>query len=211
MAIGDQQGHMPYRQTDIPQGHPDTYMHTPERMMQQAELLRQQAELYEQQRQESETRSRELEESTIRKTRFNADLNEVGQRLHNAVRRIAREMDSMEREHHEMGQLCECFKQHLQILSTLQPQHWAPDTVKDRLREALPKLDRADNDFHEAYACGRQYKHTTVFLQKPGEVEQKEPFSMKHIKEEMLRGLAFHLPLFLLLLISWGLYTLFSA
>lgn len=211
MPIGDQTARSPYRQMELTPDSTDSFMHTPERMMEQAERLRQQAELFEQQRMESETRSRELEENTLRKTNFNADLNEVGQRIHNAVRRISRDMDSMEREHQEMAQVCECFQRHLQILSSLQPQQWAPETVKERLREALPKLDRADNDFHEAYACGREYKHTNVFHTKPGEEEPKEQFGMKHIKEEMLRGLAFHLPLFLLLLITWGIYTLATA
>ncbi|MBR5214546.1 MAG: hypothetical protein IKV92_09830 [Akkermansia sp.] len=211
MPIGDQTQRTPYRQMELNPEAMDSFMHTPERMLEQAERLRQQAEIFEQQRMESETLSRELEENTMRKTRFNDDLNEVGQRIHNAVRRISRDMDSMEREHQEMAQVCECFKRHLQILSSLQPQHWAPETVKERLREALPKLDRADNDFHEAYACGREYRHTSVFQNKPGEEEAKEKFGAKHLREEMLRGLAFHLPLFLLLLITWGIYALASS
>lgn len=211
MPIGDRTERAPYKQMELTPDAMDNFMHTPERMLEQAERLRQQAEIYEQQRMESETRSRELEESTMRKTGFNADLNELGQRIHNAVRRISREMDSMEREHQEMAQVCDCFQRHLKILSGLQPQHWAPETVKERLREALPKLDRADNDFHEAYACGREYRHTTVFFQKPGEEEAKEQFGAKAIKEEMLRGLAFHLPLFILLLITWAIYSMVTA
>ena len=97
------------------------------------------------------------------------------------------------------------------VYTTIYPTRGIPETIKERLREALPKLDRADNDFHEAYACGREYRHTTVFRNKPGEEEQKEKFGMKHLREEMLRGLAFHLPLFLLLLITWGIYALASS
>lgn len=211
MTPGDRTERTPYRQMELTPDSMDNFMHTPERMLEQAERLRQQAEIFEQQRMESETRSRELQESTMRKTSFNADLNELGQRIHNAVRRISRELDSMEREHQEMTQVCECFQRHLQILSGLQPQHWAPETVKERMREAIPKLDRAENDFHEAYACGREYRHTTVFFHKPGEEEPKEKFGAKVIKEEMLRGLAFHLPLFILLLITWAIYTIATA
>lgn len=211
MLTGDPTARGQYRQMEQRQEVPDNFMHTPERMMEQAERLRQQAEIYEQQRLESESLSRELQESTLQKTHFNSDLNEVGQRIHNALRRISREMDSIEREHEEMGQVCECFQRHLQILSSMQPQQWAPETVKERLREAIPKLDRADNDFNEAYACGKKYKHTTIFHSKPGEEEQKEQFGMKAIREELLRGLAFHLPLFLLLLITWGVYALATA
>lgn len=210
MPLGPQTQREPYRQMELTPEGTDGSMHTPERILEQAERLRLQAERFEQQRLESESLSRELEESTIQKTRFNADLNEVGQRLHNAVRRLERELDSMEREAHEMEQVSECFKRHLQILSSLQPQHWAPESVKERLREALPKLDRADNDFNEAYACGKEYRHTAIFRHKPGE-EVKQKFSMATIKEEMLKGLAFHLPLFMLILISWLIYLLATA
>lgn len=210
MPLGPQTQREPYRQMELNPEAADGNMHSPERMLEQAERLRMQAERYEQQMLESESLRRELEDSTMRKTRFNADLNEVGQRLHNAVRRLERELDSMEREAREMEQVSECFKRHLQILSSLQPQQWAPETVKERLREALPKLDRADNDFHEAYACGKEYRHTTVFQHKPGE-EEKKRFSMKTIKEEMLKGLAFHLPLFILILTSWLIYLLATA
>lgn len=210
MSIGDQAGRASYRQIDLS---PETSssMHTPERMLEQAERLRQQAELYEQQRMETESLSRELEETTLKKTHFNADLNELGQRIHNAVRRLSREMDSMEREYQEMQQVCECFKKHLQILSALQPQHWPVETVKERLREALPKLDHAENDFHEAYMCGKEYRHTTVFHHKPGEEDKPQRLSGLTLKEEMLKGLVFHLPLFLLILISWIIFTLATA
>ncbi len=210
MSIGDQAGRATYRQIDLsPEASGN--IHTPERMMEQAERLRQQAELYEQQRMETESLSRELEETTLKKTHFNADLNELGQRIHNAVRRLSREMDSMEREYQEMQQVCECFKKHLQILSALQPQHWPVETVKERLREALPKLDHAENDFHEAYICGKEYRHTTVFHHRPGEEDKPEHLSGLTLKEEMLKGLVFHLPLFLLILISWMIFTLATA
>ena len=211
MPIGDQTGHSPYRQMELTPDAAITDMHTPERTLAQAELLRQQAEHFEQQRMESETLSRELEESTLRKTRFDADLNELGQRLHNAVRRISRELDSMDRERSEMEQVCQCFTGHLKILSSMQPQHWAPDSVKERLREALPKLDRAENDFHEAYLCARTYRHTEVFRNKPGEPEPESKLNAKALKEELLRGLLFHLPLFILLLLTWGIYTIIAA
>ncbi len=161
-----------------------------------------QAEFYEQQRQQWETQSRELEQSNVQKSRFNADLNDIGMKIHNSVRRIERELESMDREQREMEQINECFKRHLQILSALQPQNWNPEGVTDRLRDALPKLDRAENDFLEAYACGRKYQHTDIFLHKPGE-EEHRGLTWKMMKEQLAKGLAFHLPLFLLLLLTW--------
>ncbi len=200
----------PYRQMELSAHMADSEFHSPERVREQVEKLRMQAELYEQQRLQSETQSRELEKNTLRKAHFNADLNELGQKIHNAVRRIERELESMNNEQQELEHVCECFKRHLQILSALQPQMWAPESVTERLREAEPKLDRAENDFDEAYALGKKYRHTDVLLHKPGEI-QDEKLTWRKLREDMARGLAFHLPLFLLILLSWVAYILITS
>lgn len=199
-----------YRQMELNPVAADGELHSPERVKEQAVRARMQAEFYEQQRQQWETQSRELEQSNVQKSRFNADLNDIGMKIHNSVRRIERELESMDREQREMEQINECFKRHLQILSALQPQNWNPEGVTDRLRDALPKLDRAENDFLEAYACGRKYQHTDVFLHKPGE-EEKQGLTWKMMKEMLAKGLAFHLPLFFLLLLTWLVYLLAST
>ncbi len=183
----------------------DDPSHAPENVQHQMEQARQQAEFYEQQRAQWEAQRQELAESSEQKAFFDASLNEVGMKLHNAVVRMERELESMGREQQELAQVTECLKRHLQILSALKPRNWSPEGFKDRLREALPKLDRAENDFNEAYALGRRFRHTKVFLNKPGE-ESQQGLSWKRMGEELARGLAFHLPLFLLLLASWLIY-----
>ncbi len=199
----------PYRQMELSPRAADGELHSPERVREQVEKLRMQAELFEQQRLQSESQSRELEQSTMRKAQFNADLNDVGQRIHNAVRRIERELESMNKEQEELMHVCECLKHHRQILSALQPQVWPPESVSERLREAVPKLDRAENDFNEAYALGRKYRHTDVLHHKPGETPD-ERLTWRKLREEMAKGLAFHLPLFLLILLSWVTYILIT-
>ncbi len=210
MPTVDIRSQQPYRQMELSPHAVDGEMHSPERVREQVEKLRMQAELFEQQRLLSENQSRALEQSTMRKAGFNADLNEVGQKIHNSVRRIERELESMNKEQQELEHVCECFKRHLQILSALQPDKWPPEGVTERLREALPKLDRAENDFNEAYACGYKYSHTDVLCHKPGESKQ-EQLTWKKLREEMAKGLAFHLPLFLLILISWIVYILITT
>ena len=59
--------------------------------------------------------------------------------------------------------------------------------------------------FNEIYSAAGRYRHTDIFTRKPGE-EDKKGLNWKSIRDELLRGLAFHLPLFLLLLISWAVY-----
>lgn len=209
MPALDTRSQQPYRQMELNPHAADGEMHSPERVREQVEKLRMQAELYEQQRLQSESQSRVLEQSTMRKAHFNADLNELGQKIHNSVRRIERELESMSNEQQELEHVCECFKSHLKVLSALQPQMWPPEGVSERLRDAVPKLDRAENDFEEAYAMGKKYRHTDVMLTKPGEVLE-DKLTWRKLKEEMAKGLAFHLPLFLLILISWAAYILIT-
>lgn len=177
-------------------------MHSPEQMRQQVEQARQQAEYYEAQR-------RELEESTERKTLFNESLNEIGMKLHNAVRRLDRELESMDREQAEIAQINECLKRHLQILSSMRPQTWGTDTFNERLNEAIPKLDRAINDFEEAYSGPSRYRHTEIFRYKPG-IDERRGIDWETFRSKAAQGFFFHLPLFILLLITWGVYTLIS-
>ena len=205
MPIGEKRGEPTYRQMELNPNTADGEMHSPERVRMRVEQARQQAEFYEQQRMQLETHRRELELSNEQKAMFSANLNEVGMKLHNAVRRLEQEMESMEREQREVERVTEAFKRHLQILSALQPQNWSTEGFQERLREALPKLDRAENDFDEAYSMGQNFRHTRTFLHKPGSTE-KRGLSREVIKEHLAKGLAFHLPLFILLLITWLVY-----
>lgn len=210
MPIGDTRGEPTYRQMELNPQAADGEMHSPERVRMRVEQARQQAEYYEQQRVQLETQRRELELSNEQKAMFSANLNEVGMKLHNAVRRLEQELESMDREQREVEQVTECFKRHLQILSALQPQNWSTEGFQDRLREALPKLDRAENDFEEAYSMGKTFRHTQTFHHKPGATE-REKLGWGAVKEYLVKGLAFHLPLFILLLITWLVYLWVSS
>lgn len=198
-----------YRQMELNPRMADGEMHSPEQMRQQVEQARQQAEFYEAQRAQWEAQRQELEESNTKKVLFNESLNEIGMKLHNAVRRLDKELESMEREQSEITQINECLKRHLQILSSMQPQNWSSEGFNDRLREAMPKLDRAVNDFEEAYAGPSRYRHTEIFRYKPG-VDERQGINWGTIRCKLTDGFFFHLPLFILLLLSWGAYTLFS-
>lgn len=198
-----------YRQMELNTRMADGEMHSPEQMRQQVEQARQQAEFYEAQRAQWEAQRQELEESSTKKVLFNESLNEIGMKLHNAVRRLDKELESMAREQSEIAQINECLKRHLQILSSMQPQNWSSEGFNDRLREAMPKLDRAINDFEEAYAEPSRYRHTEIFRYKPG-VEERQGINWAAIRGKLTDGFYFHLPLFILLLLSWGAYTFFS-
>lgn len=194
-----------YKQMELNPQAADGEMHSPDQVRLRVEQARKQAEYFEQQRISLETQRRELELSNEQKALFSANLNEVGMKLHNAVRRLEQELESMDKEQREIEAVNECFKRHLQILSALKPQNWSTEGFQDRLREALPKLDRAENDFDEAYNMGRRFRHTDTFRYKPGEYEQND-LNWKTVRDQLAKGLAFHLPLFILLLITWLIY-----
>lgn len=190
----------PYRQMELNPRTADGEMHSPEQVRRQMEHARQQAEFYEAQRQA-------LEQSSEQKVLFNDSLNELGMKLHNAVQRLEKELKSMQAEQGEVELAYECLKRHLQILSALQPQTWSTEGFTARLSDAIVKLERAENDFNEAFRGGNKYRHTDVFRFKPG-VEDTPRFGWKVMKEHFLKGLAFHLPLFCLLLATWLIYLL---
>ncbi len=192
----------PYRQMELSPRTADGEMHTPEQMRQQMEHARRQAAYYEQQ-------SKDLAESSEQKILFNDSLNDLGMRLHNATRRLTKEYESMKAEAEEVEIAYKCLSRHLEILSSLQPQTWSPEGFAARLNDAILKLERAENDFNEVFRGGHKYLHTDVFRFKPGEPERKR-FGWAKLREKFLEGLAFHLPLFCLLLCTWLVYLLIT-
>lgn len=194
-----------YRQMELNPRTADGEQHSPEQVRLQMEKARQQAEFFEAQRAQWEAQRQALEQSNEQKALFNEGLNDVGMKLHYAVQRMDHELDSMKREYEEVSRVCDHLKRHLKILSSMQPEQWSTEGFSARLHEALPKLERAESDFNEIYASAGHYKHTDIFTRKPGE-EEKKGLNWKGIRDELLRGLAFHFPLFLLLLISWAVY-----
>lgn len=200
----------PYRQMELNPKTADGEMHSPEHALEEMERARQQMEFYESRKAQLEQQRRQLMQNNEQKALFTEGLNEIGLKIHNAVRRFEKELESMDREQQEVEQACECLKKHLQILSALQPANWSNEGLRERLQEALPKLENAENDFNEVYVDGHKYLHTDIFRHKPG-VEEKQGFNWTAAREELLRGLAFHLPLFLLLLVTWLIYLYVTA
>lgn len=199
--------HDRYRQMELDPKYGDGDLHRPANVDNQMEAAKAQAMFYEQQRRQWEEQRIELEQVNQKKALFLSSLNEVGLSIHNAQRRIEKEMVSIDREYHELEHVRECLQQHLRVLSALQPETWSTEGLNERLREALPKLDRAENDLNEAYFLGKKMRHTTIFQSKPGEVE-KDGFDWAEILREFSRGFFFHLPLFMLLLLTWLVWYL---
>ncbi len=201
----DMRAHPPFRPMEPMPMMAEGAVYSPEDEQHRMEQARLRAEFHEQQLAQWEAQQQELAETSEQKARFNANLNELGMKIRNAVLRLTREQESLAREEQELAKITECLKRHLTILSALEPGDWNPEGVRDKLREALPRLEHAENDFNEAYVIGRSFRHTNVFRHKPGK-GNGFGLTWKHMAAELARGLAFHLPLFLLLLVSWLIY-----
>ncbi len=198
-----------YHQMELDPKYGDGDLHRPANVDNQMEAAKAQAMFYEQQRRQWEEQRLELEQVNKKKAIFLAGLNEVGLNIHNAQRRLEQEMASMDREYHELETIRECFQQHLRVLSSLQPETWSTEGLNERLRDSLPKLDRAENDLNEAYFMGKKMRHTQVFQSKPGD-DEKKGLDWRSIVGELARGFFFHLPLFWLILISWAVWYFVS-
>lgn len=178
---------------------------SPEQMREQMETARRQMEFYENQHAEWEKQQSQLNESREHCKEFETELNRVGTLVGTATERLKDELESMEREHDRLARIHGCLSRHLTILSSLRPQECPPEHFRQYVAETLPKLLRAEDDFHEAYYGAENYRHTKVLLDKPGE-ERKSEFNWSVLRLELAKGLAFHLPLFLLLLLTWLIY-----
>lgn len=195
----------PYRQMELNTQIADGLQHSPTNVTLQVEAAQRQIEMLEQRQRELDARKRELEVINAQKEEFSEHLNRIGLQLHNCVRRMEKELESIQREQEDIVQTCQCFRMHIQVLSALQPENWSKDGLRERLQESLPKLQRAENDYTEAFAHGSQFRHTVVF-RKMG----ASPLSLTigSLGRQFLQGLAFHLPLVCLLLAAWGAYSL---
>ncbi|SEH77062.1 hypothetical protein [Akkermansia glycaniphila] len=189
-----------YRQMELNPQAADGDIHSPANVNRQVAAAARQIELLEAQK-------RALEEVNQQKDSFLSDLNETGLKLHNTIRRMDKELESMQKEQNEIQEACECFRKHIQILSALNPQHWAKDTLQERLRDAIPKLERAENDYREALAHGRRFHHTDIL--RKIKRSNESPFSREQLGQHFMDGIAFHLPLALFLLIAWLIYLIF--
>ncbi len=183
-----------------PTSAPAATHYTPEQVRRQADDTRAQAAYYEQKQAEWSEQHRELQRLKEDKAEFAAQLDELGMKLHNVVRRLAREIDSMEKEKVELRHYYDNLARHLQVLSGLDPSDWSAANMEQHLLSGLAKLDRAENDLNEAYLADKHFQHTRVFDLHPSE-NKRWGLSWSKLQDELVRGLFFHLPLCILILI----------
>lgn len=184
--------------------------HSPENGQRKVDAARAQAIFYEKQRSQWERQHHELETINKQKSFFAEELEALGMKLHNATRRVDQELISIEHENLQLTQVSACLKRHLQILTALDAKNWSPEGFEERMKEALPKLLRAENDFQEAFSAGQGLRHTKILRNKPG-VANRPILALRTMIDEMLRGFFFHLPLLLVFALAYAFYFYFNS
>ncbi len=199
----------PPRQLELNPIEADGDSYSPTQIRQQAEDARAQAAFFEQQQAEWEEQHLELERIKQHKIEFSSQLDELGLKIHNVVRRIEREVQAMDAEKAELKQIHDCLSRHLMVLSSLDPTEWSPKGIEERLLNGLTKLDRAENDLQEAYIGEKRYRYVECFKLRPDQAKIWGT-TRGQLIDELKRGLFFHLPLILsgtVLLAVWYLIT----
>ncbi len=184
----------PPRQMELNPIEADGRSYSPTQIRQQAEDARAQAAFFEQQQAEWEEQHQELERIKQHKVEFAAQLDELGMKIHNVVRRIEREVQAMDAEKLELKQIHECLSRHLMVLSSLDPTEWSPKGIEERLINGLTKLDRAENDLHEAFIGEKRYRYVECFNIRPDQAKIWGT-TRAQLLDELKKGVFFHLPL----------------
>lgn len=161
------------------------------------ELRRQRAEIEEQKRRE--------EEVAMKKARFAADQNELGDRLYAAVDKIEQELESMQDEAKELEQIRLCFSKDLKVLGSIRSDDWRLDNIEQQLSKAAEIMDHCESDYTDAAEHCSRMRHTKILTRSRG--SKKLLVSSREFVTQFIQGFSFHLPLFILLVILYAIVS----
>lgn len=154
------------------------------------------------QKEELDAFKRRAEEIERRKAEFSEDQNELGEKMYLATDKIDSEIESMRTEIAELEQIRACFKKNLAALGGIHPDSWPQEVVEQQLPRAFEVLENCSDDYNDAVDHCMQMKHCKVLTR----TKRKKSSAMIGFKEGLLQfqqGLAFHLPLVVLLVVVY--------
>lgn len=158
------------------------------------------------QKEELDAYKRRTEEIDRKKAEFIEDQNVVGERLFLATDKIEAELESMRSEMAELEQIRACFKKDLGLLGGIHADSWPQEAVEQHLSRALDVLEACNEDYNDAVDHCLQMKHSKVLTR----AKRKKTGMWIGLKDGWLQfqqGLAFHLPLVVLLVIVFLVYS----
>ena len=159
------------------------------------------------QKDELDATKRRMEEFSLKKHRFSESQNELGERMFVAVERIDNELESMKQEMNELEQIRLSFSKNLKVLGAFRTDDWNQDNLDMQMARGDELMEHCESDFNDAIEHCAHMKHCKV-LSRTARRSRKVLLTSKEFTTQFLQGLSFHLPLCLILIL---LYLIFSC
>lgn len=177
-----------------------------------AELQQRQQELLhlQRQQQELEQRKRQLEELNTRRMELIEGQREIRDRLLRAVVILERAEAQSRKEVEQMHETRQVFSEQLSEINDINPSEWAATDIEGELSKALAKVDQAQAIYTQSRAKldalrGRDLEPDSALGDESRASASPGPESFS---DNLLRGLAFNLPLIAALLLGLALFRL---
>ena len=177
-----------------------------------AELQQRQQELLhlQRQQQELEQRKRQLEELNTRRMELIEGQREIRDRLLRAVVILERAETQSRKEVEQMHETRQAFSEQLSEINDINPSEWAATDIEGELSKALAKVDQAQAIYTQSRAKldalrGRDLEPDSAL---GDETRASASPSQDSFSDNLLRGLAFNLPLIAALLLGLALFRL---
>lgn len=164
-----------------------------------AELQQRQQELLhlQRQQQELEQRKRQLEELNTRRMELIEGQREIRDRLLRAVVILERAETQGRKEVEQMYETRQVFSEQLSTINDINPSEWAATDIDGELSKALAKVDQAQAIYTQSRAKLDALRGRDLEPDSPSEEEARSSASQgtDSFMDNLVRGLAFNLPL----------------
>lgn len=164
------------------------------------ELQQRQQELIhlQRQQQELEQRKRQLEELNTRRTELLHGQREIRERLLRAIVILERAETQSRKEVEQMHETRQNFSEQLAEINNIDPAEWSPSSIEEELSRALAKVDQAQAVYTQSRAKLDALRGRDLEPSEGGEegaASGHTTSSSDSFTDNLLRGLAFNLPL----------------
>lgn len=153
-----------------------------------------------------DTAKRKAEEIERRKADFIEDQNFIGEQLYIASDKLEMELESMRSEMAELEQIRNCFKRDLATLGSIQAESWAAESMEQQLTRAIEVLDNCNADYNDAVDHCMQMKHSRA-LTRTKRKKNALLIGAGDFFRQFQQGLAFHIPLAILIALILLIYS----
>ncbi len=171
-----------------------------------AETKRRLEEL-EQKKKEIDDRKNTIAEREEKKEQLIRESQEVREFLVSSIKRISKEINDMRIEADKLENIRDCFQRDFDYLSKINPEEWhmEDDDFVPYLEKAMDGLAHCVDHCEQAVTHCSLMRHTNVLEE--GTFSQGPLITSREFMLHLVKGFAFHLPLIVLFLIVFSIYS----